>query len=399
MLPIITVVIFISKSQASIPFYRNTDSLLISGYASEPELNDSRIETKNEKWISIKWTSKASGSGWVQSKNIWDVYSLHSKDWGTLITRQSTPLRQLPTSKSALHGFIENKEKIKLLDRLPNGWLYVNHQRKKGYIRISEVISHFDFSKKIKYKNSWYTWMYLLPSAVELHNQRFIPIHKIDGFKNFEIIVIKNDNTPIYKRPSTDSKITTHLKYLTRARQIKVLENKWHRSQIPHHGSVWWKTSHLKKQKKPFLLKNTDLLSRKVFDMATSPIDPTKMFVSANGIFSSQNGLSWKKIELFGDMNYPIEFSKEGILYIGHYRSINHGKTFNSYIRWDHVIKEISENPKYLKLKDIKILDEKGSHLKILVDAGSNKVFSLETKNSGKTWSSSDFETPDAFEI
>ncbi len=359
------------------------------------------MESKKEKWIAIKWTSKANGTGWVQSENIWDVHSLNSKDWGTLITRQPTPLRQLPTSKSPLYGFIQDKERIKLLDRLPNGWLYVNHKKKKGYLRISEVISHFDFSKKIKYKNSWHAWMYLLPNGVEVQNQKFVPLHKIDGFKNFEIIVIKNNNAPVFQRPHSNSKIITRLKYLTRARQIKIHENQWHKSQIPHHGSVWWKTSHLEKSKKPLILKNTDLLSRKVFDMATSPVNPTRMFISADGIFSSQDGISWKKIELFGNKNYPIEFSKEGVLYIGHYRSINHGKTFDSYIRWDHVIKEISnhKNLKYLKLKDIKILDEKGSHLKILVDTGNSKFFSLETKNSGMTWKSSASETQRSFEI
>ena len=137
-------------------------------------------------------------------------------------------------------------------------------------------------------------------------------------------------------------------------------------------------------------LKTTqDIFKRKIFSMAVHPQNPRLSFVSANGIFSTLDGETWKKISFFKDHNHPIAISKTGDIFVGPYISQDDGKTFHPFLRWDKVAWAIHHKKNMthesLSLQKIKLLDDVGKKISITVKA-KDKTYSFLSKNHGQTW-------------
>lgn len=102
---------------------------------------------------------------------------------------------------------------------------------------------------------------------------------------------------------------------------------------------------------------SAQLFSQKIFDIVSSPIIPNLTFVSSNGIYRTIDGENWEKLEAFGDHNYPLAISPDGVVYVGARRSLDHGLSFQNYVHWDQLLSIIgSSHSVYLsQLKILKI--------------------------------------------
>src|SRR5690606_27209355 len=122
---------------------------------------------------------------------------------------------------------------------------------------------------------------------------------------------------------------------------------KWNLSFQKKHGFVWWvntlelKTLQVTIPSTGKELTTAELLSRKLFDMASHPENPNFQVASSRGVFLTENGQTWQSIDQFKKNNLPVVFSSKGTLFVGAYRSEDNGRTFTPILRWDHVASQV----------------------------------------------------------
>jgi hypothetical protein len=112
--------------------------------------------------------------------------------------------------------------------------------------------------------------------------------------------------------------------------------------------------------------------------------------ISASGIYRTIDGTTWEHLKEFRDENLPMAVTNQGIIFVGPYRSLNHGETFESYIKWEKIIQKIAKStkyyPKHIRLHEILPLDHFGKRVAIKIDWGQKAKFAL-TEDHGLNWS------------
>lgn len=85
--------------------------------------------------------------------------------------------------------------------------------------------------------------------------------------------------------------------------------------------------------------------------------------------------MTWAKLDFFKNENWPVCITKN-VWYVGAFRSLDEGKTFEPFIRWDYlsylVSTELQANPKFFKILNMESVSPK--EVKIHMDLGSKKV-------------------------
>jgi hypothetical protein len=135
-------------------------------------------------------------------------------------------------------------------------------------------------------------------------------------------------------------------------------------------------------------IKIEDLLQKKVFDIVASPQIKNLIFASAGGIYKTLDGEKWELLEDFGNNNHPIAIAKNGTVFVGPYVSQDHGLSFESYLRWDKLIKVLKyhHRPDSIRLLQVEPLDAQGQKLKIKLSLNDKKIRTLTTDDRGKSW-------------
>lgn len=431
----------LSSTSSALPFYRAQQSLFASGQASrellEETLNRSELEVRfkvawNKKSYDLKGTSlfrdiqlsknvrviaggeilaeRKSNSKSLQSiskdtalilldcdeywafvqnpknniKGFTPLHLLQSKneDSGYYINLIDTYLRKSSKLGSGIITTIPRLTRLEVIG-IQKGWVEVKYNKQTGFADINHFVSRADFATLAFHpKHKWVTVTHRDNDFLVTSAQQKIPIKELWGMvTSAERAVIFDNSTRGI--PPLRSQVAI----------VKPQAQLWGISRLPEHGDVWWQKSNLLLNNKLFEIKIVDeisteqLIKRKLYSISFGAKDSLLGVASANGIYTTTDGIKWKPVAQFSDKNYPVSIHPDGAWFVGSYRSDDQGKSFDPFIRWDNLTKAIQSayhrTPKILRLTKIESLP--GSRVQIQVDTGIQSI-KLRSHLLGDIW-------------
>lgn len=315
------------------------------------------VAPHSEDWIEIE-NLKTGKRGLARASD----FSSFSEDTGLALTYMSTFLKETASDTSKVITTIPQGTRLKIAE-WKDEKIRVAFNGQNGFIDSGHVILKADFASWVLHnKNGWTEVKYREGRAVRTKENDLLNISDLKAYvtdKKRAFSLIHKDNGPKLK-----SKL-----------EIVDLEpSRWVVSRLAEHGEVWWKK--LRSTQSSVIVKNlTELTSAGIFSSDMSNESPNRGLISSNGIYRTENGITWTKIDFFKDENWPVCITKN-VWYVGSFRSLDDGKTFEPFIRWDYLsylaTTELQLNPKFFKILKMESIGPK--EIKIHMDIGSKKV-------------------------
>ncbi|MBL7546251.1 MAG: SH3 domain-containing protein [Bdellovibrionaceae bacterium] len=311
----------------------------------------------SEDWLEVE-NLKTNKRGVARSSD----FSSFSEDPGLAFSYMATFLRDSPSDSSRVITTIPQNTRLKISEWKDHK-IRVQFNGHTGFIDSGHVILKADFASWVLHsKHGWTEVKYREGPHVRTKQNELLTIADVKAYvtdKKRGFSLVHRENGPKLK-----SKL-----------EIVDLEpNRWVVSRLAEHGDIWWKklrpTSTHVQTKSLGELTATGIYSS---DIATDT--PTRGLVSAKGIYRSDDGIMWSKIDFFKDENWPVVVTKN-VWYVGSFRSLDEGKTFEPFIRWDYLSYlmsvELQSNPKFFKILRMESMGPK--EIKIQMDLGVRKV-------------------------
>lgn len=402
------------KPYSEVPFYKSTNSLFPSGstnietlkklllktkygsgyesgqfyrwnklYFSYDEikplfavhLSQSVIDPKNNVRLKVVETNTKSlqlfntQKKLLLKKNINEVQA-DAYDMGYVMALKDIYLRSKAQIQSLVQTTIPQGTRL-VVEKYDNEFALVKYQSYEGYVHLSELITKFDFATFVYAQNKW-------------HQVKTRQFDKIISTKNISIPLnlIKGMITPVVKGiiASTSQKIPLWS-------QVEVISEKisvWNQSLLKDHGPVWWKP--LKEIEQLFYTID-ELLKKNISSVSFHPHNPLKGILSSDGVYITENGYHWRKLEQFENFNGPVHYFNDLLLFVGNFRSINGGLSFDNYIQIDKLASAIEYQfgffPKKLQVR--KIETQFPLRLKIEIETGVRKI-KMESPLFAQDW-------------
>ncbi len=350
---------------------------------SQPQSNGSPLTTfkpkselevlqVRETWAQIKSNNI---QGWIP------LQSLESKtaDPGIAYVFTATDLREKPEANSKRLSLISRGTRFQDFT-VKNNWLHINTEKQNGYIDIGHVYLRADFAQWAYHRTlGWIRIQHRENNQLRTQDNLLFPMTEFNSYVSYphRAFVINSQNKGPQKRSRVEIK--------------KLLADRWAVSRVKDHGEVWWKKESVALGKEMpsdlEVLSTQELLKRQVFSMAFTDSKKIQGLVSAKGIYKTMDGETWTKINHFGNNDYPVAVHSDGAWFIGAYRSLDAGKTFEPFIRWDKVADALAQKniTTGSQFKILKIETLKKPYIEILMDTGTRRV-SLQTHILNQTW-------------
>lgn len=383
---------FAGRKLKEVPFFKSKMSLFPSGHASIEKLNERQISAeisdtfylaKDEKKISPTliphitafhlsrvWIEKYSKRR-VKPNTTTDLatmllnYDTDPYDRGLILTLNETKLRSSADLKSPA---------LKAIPRLnyfipisfEKGFIKILFSGQFGYVDINDCISKYDFAKfAFSFKSKTNTW--------EVINHREFDTLITDKNKSLQLAEIKG--LIVDQKLAYAFKENEHYPKWTSFKLIKEKTKPWIQSEIKDHGAIWWQRPDLE-----IIAKNSisidDLIKKEIYSVSFQENNPKKGLASAHGVFMTEDGQNWNEIPQFKDYSGPVYYFSDTLMYVGNYRSLDGGKTFENYIQVDKVSQAITKStgivPKKIQITKIKV--QKPYNIVIDVNTGSKKI-------------------------
>ncbi len=416
---------FAAETQA-VSFYRNQQSLFPSGQASRDDLEAKMIRRDFEPWLRVTWNKKsyevpgetvirdvqvtrnliakesltlvkepqegAKNVGLVNAKTSLKVLRTNSSwaevgdskqkiqgwaplhllespidDEGVFITLIDSFLKKTPQNSSSIITTVPRLQRLTSLG-IEKTFLKVSYQGHVGYLDLANLVGRADFAMWAYNKTKgWLGISHRENGFLFTVDKQKIPLEKFIAFN------------PYVNRGVTCQKLRDDAPSI-RSR-VEIGDHKAHRwalSVLEGHGTVWWRLEEPEiaaVNEATHQITTEQLMKREVSAFALAS-KTSKGLASANGIFRTEDGKTWKEVPLFEGKNYPVAVHPDGIWYVGNYRSFDEGKTFEPYIKWDKLAERIQggihKAPRHLRIAQIEPLPN--SRIRILVDTGAQKV-------------------------
>lgn len=315
------------------------------------------VSIQSEDWLEIE-NLKTGKRGVARASD----FAAFSEDTGLALTYMSTFLKESPNDSSKMITTVPQGTRLKVLN-WKNEKIQITYNGQTGYIDSGHVILKADFASWVLHsKNGWTEVKYREGHAVRSKQNKLLNISEIKAYvtdKKRAFSLVHRDNGPKLK-----SKL-----------EIVDLEpSRWIVSRLAEHGEVWWKK--LRPTQGTQSVKTlSELTSAGIFSSDMSNESPNRGLIASNGIYRTNDGLTWTKLEFFKNQNWPVCITKN-VWYVGPFRSLDDGKTFEPFIRWDHLsylaATELQTNPKFFKILSMETTGSK--EIKIHMDLGSKKV-------------------------
>lgn len=300
--------------------------------------------------------------GWVFTEKLNPSLS----DVGYTITLIDSFLKKAPKIESQVITTVPKETRLQIL-QMNQGWALVQYRNYQGYLDLSHLILKADFAYSFADSNNqWH--------PVLRRSQEFFITPKGEKYKINEAkaLATRQDIGIVIKADPPN--------WLLRQQLVikEATASLWIQSQMNGHGPVWWKKSlgeilNSKTESSSTLL-TEQLLEKEIHAMAFTSNGIG--FISAQGIYRTSDGLHWKKLSQFGDKDYPITLSKEGVWWIGPYRSRNGGESFDQSIRWEQLARTVENHlrvtPRHLSITKVDVLNRK--EVVLTVDTGIKMV-------------------------
>ena len=350
-----------------VPFYRSPQSQFASGEADEYLLQKNLVSSKQnlqfmaECELGKKKVQKPLPVSDVITDSRMTTNPGVPDDLGLVINLTETSIRKSPHVQSSSLLRIPRLSELQVV-RFEGDWALVQFMGTTGYVDVGSAILRSDFAYAVlNSEGKWLSVVYRQNGNLVLRDGSKLHLSRVKAMatrKNLGIICNDLSETALQLYLRQHVKIT------------QVSAQTWLQSKIDQHGLIWWQ----KKSNPEITLKQNDittedLLEKSIFSMDFSKTNPNFGLVSARGVFKTEDGKFWKKINYFSDQNLPLKISKEGKIYVGTYVSHNQGKTFEPYLKWDQVAKSIEaylgKTPLYIKISQIDIVQKNQIDLKV----------------------------------
>lgn len=409
------------KVQAGIPaqhFFRSPDSLFASGQASFSDLEKKKFKEFQEVFfiaqkdgrsfkvpsdfiirdidlstrigntrtgklglvIGIKgpWISVVDGSGKRDWWNLSEAMPVPD-DLGLAQNINPILLRKSPNWKAESLHEIRGPTKFRIL-KISDSWAEValfTDLDQKGWVEMGALVTKYDFASFVLPKNGkWTSVKYRQGSELVTGGGQKIKI------ETAQAIMTRPDLGLISKEMESFSlKQRSYMK-------IQSWESvSWAVSRLQGHGEVFWKTSAIDQQLQNTTIAQTvsydEVLKRPIFSVAFHPKNPRIGLISAEGIYMTEDGITWRKVPQFQNDNLPVAISTEHEFFVGDHRSQDSGKTFKPFLKWEQLAtlmeSRTHKGPRILRL--IKIEPRTDKRVSIEVDNGiKSKQFIGSTK-------------------
>ena len=319
-------------------------------------------ELINSNWAQVQKLSEKKISGYLPL----DYLQSFSEDTGKGFTITSIYLKENANDDGKIITTIPQRQTVKILAWEKNKVL-VSYKNFKGYIDPGLLFLKADFASMALHKNKgWLQVKYREGLYLRTISENLLPIDEFKAFitnKYRAFSLINQEQGP---------KLRSRL-------EIKNLQGDyWSVSLIPEHGEVWWKkvTSQSTELTSSESLSTEQILKRQIYSMAFYPQSQIKGLISASGVFKTTDGKTWEKIDFFKNENWPVAITNSKIWIVGHYQSLNEGKSFEPFIRWEKLSQLVEDQytltPKFLKL--LKLESKKNDLVEFTMDTGFKKV-------------------------
>lgn len=330
-----------------------------------------RLVNFQDDWLEIE-NLKTGKKGFARSFD----FSSFSEDTGLALIYMSTFLKETPSDASKIITTIPQGTRVKIQD-----WsgekVRVQFNGQKGFIDSGHTILKADFA-------SWVLHGKLGWTQIKHREGRYVRSKENDLLNISDLKAFVTEKLRAFSLTHKDNgpKLKSKLEI------VDLEPSRWIVSKLSEHGEVWWKKQRPSQGLKPRLMPDLSAV-KTLSELTTSGIFAStiqsakdnknskgiKGLISANGIYRTENGSTWMKIDFFKNENWPVCISNN-IWYVGSFRSLDDGKSFEPFIRWDYLsylmLSEYETNPKFFKILKMETLSTK--EIKIQMDVGFRKV-------------------------
>lgn len=348
-----------SKSAATLLSYNQSDASPVKSISPGARL---RIITADSYWARVEDATKT--QGWVPLH----LLQTRREDPGVFVNLIATPLRLKAASSSRPLITIPRLERVRAMG-FEKGFVKVQYSGYTGYADINHFASKGDFANLAYHLEKHWVAVTHRDNEylVTLKGER-LPLSEIKAF-------VTNTHRGII------SEVTEDLGPQIRS-QVEIVKPEahvWGISRLDGHGEVWWQKSDLIFDEKPSdasTITTDELMKKEIYSIAFEGKNSLRGLVSAEGVYRTEDGLTWTLIPQFSKGNYPVSIHPRGAWFIGSYQSNNKGQSFEPFIRWEQVAEAIEDayhrNPKILKITQIESLPD--SKIQIFIDTGLHRV-------------------------
>lgn len=398
------------KKPDQVPYFKSTNSLFPSGAASLEQLKKTVVKTQSSTENAYQWgkiffaeqelkplfathlsnyvisnsgnerlkvleasTKSLSvlneATGFTTKVNIRDVHA-DAYDTGMSIALKDIYLKTKPDDKSETQTTIPQGTRLKV-EKFAGQFALVNYQMYRGYIQLSEVMSKVDLASFVFAANQWHKVDHREFDQIITDKNAKIQIDQIKG-------MITPDNAGLIASSNQKIPLWSHVTLL------KATMTQWQQSKIKDQGLVWWRPN---KEYEQVYYSIDELLKKDISSVSFHPYNSMKGLVSADGVYITQNGNQWRKLSQFDGYNGPVYYFNDSLIFVGHFRSIDGGKTFENYIQIDKLASAIEYqfgySPKQMQVQ--KIESPTPMKIKIEIDTGGRRI-KLESPLFTQNW-------------
>lgn len=322
------------------------------------EYQNSRFRVKTQKQRTF----------WIDSK---DVEWL-PKHLGKAVLKEDSYLKDLKRGNKI---WLQTPVKLNIV-RYHKDKLFVSFSDSIYMAKREQFITPLDIATGIQFNSGKVYPFEIKSSKIRVRKKNFaIPAKPKLVFDSHRFAALKG--TPLYHFTGTQFLSAKKLESTNIFFSLRFKEENWFQSKVKNHGLVYWRDyKHIVTSE---VLTDELFYERKLYDMASSPLDRKIIFASAGGVFRKISDNQWEPIAKFSGKDYPIHFSKSGRLFIGPYKSDDHGEHFESYLAFHKLLGKLKakhlrlENATY-KITKIKSLDKKGDVVLLTLSGGTNKI-------------------------
>jgi hypothetical protein len=352
------------KKPEQVPYFKSTKSLFPSGSASLDQLKKTVVKTQSSTENAYQWNKiffsenelkplfathlsnyvisnnsndrlkvlEASTkslnvlneiTGFTTKVDIRDVHA-DAYDFGTSIALKDIYLKTKADDKSETQTTIPQGTRLKV-EKFAGKYALVNYQMYRGYIQLSEIMNKVDLASFVFASNQWHKVSHREFDQIITDKKVKIQLDQIKGMitpNNVGLIASSNQKIPLW------SQVTL----------LKTTLTQWQQSKTKDQGLVWWRPN---KEYEQIYYSIDELLKKNVSSVSFHPYNSMKGLVSADGVYITQNGNQWRKLSQFDSYNGPVYYFNDNLIFVGHFRSLDGGKSFENYIQIDKLASAI----------------------------------------------------------
>ena len=345
------------------PLFAAHLSKFVIDKTTNERLKVTATNTKTLQVYSAKYNS-------TQKVNVGDV-TADAYDLGFAMALKDTYIKIKANEHSPILTTIPLGTAIEV-ESYENNFALIHYQSYRGYVSLSEVITKFDLASFVLSGGTWHPVRTReFDKIVTTDNQR-ISLNQITGVvtpPQIGIIASNSQKIPLWSRVTVS----------------KTNIPSWQQSKLPEQGLVWWKPN---KEYEQVYYDIDEILQKEISSASFHPHNPFKGIVSANGVYITHNGSHWKKLPQFENYNGPVLYLTDMLLFVGNFRSIDGGNTFENFIQIDKLASAIEFQygftPKRLQVK--KIDSPTPLKINIEIDTGIRKI-KMQSPIFSQEWS------------